>query len=195
MPAERTRMRQVREVLRLKLVGGVSTREIARRIGVTPSTVRNTLKRFQASGLGWPLPAEMTDGELESKLFAVVGTKQGHRRHLEPDWASVHRELSRKHVTLAMLLEEHIEANPASMSSKQKGRRHRRDLAQAEITRLWCAVDGGPRNARTAGQSGMAPSRHQKTAPLVVVPVRSRRSQWSSAEDHSSARTSRTYRI
>jgi transposase len=112
MPAERTSMRQVREVLRLKLVGGVATREIARRIGVTPSTVRNTLKRFQASGLGWPLPKEMTDGELESKLFAAVGTKQGHRRHFEPDWTSVHRELRRKHVTLAMLWEEYIEANP-----------------------------------------------------------------------------------
>ena len=34
MPAERTTMRQVREVLRLKFVGGVPTREIARRIGV-----------------------------------------------------------------------------------------------------------------------------------------------------------------
>ena len=34
MPAERTIMRQVREVLRLKFVGGVPIREIARRIGV-----------------------------------------------------------------------------------------------------------------------------------------------------------------
>jgi hypothetical protein len=37
MPAERTTMRQVREVLRLKFVGGVPTREIARRIGVAAS--------------------------------------------------------------------------------------------------------------------------------------------------------------
>jgi hypothetical protein len=34
MRAERTAMRQVREVLRLKFVGGVPTREIARRLGV-----------------------------------------------------------------------------------------------------------------------------------------------------------------
>jgi hypothetical protein len=33
MPAERTTMREVREVLRLKFVGGVPTREIARRLG------------------------------------------------------------------------------------------------------------------------------------------------------------------
>ena len=56
MPAERTIMRHVREVLRLKFVGGVPIREIARRIGVAASTVRATLARFQAAGLSWPLP-------------------------------------------------------------------------------------------------------------------------------------------
>ena len=39
------------------------------------------------------MPATMTDGALEAALFAAVGTKQGHRRHLEPDWAEIHREL------------------------------------------------------------------------------------------------------
>jgi transposase-like protein len=70
MPAERTIMRQVREVLRLKFVGGVPIREIARRIGVAASTVRATIRRFQAAGLSWPLPEEMTDAVLEAKLFA-----------------------------------------------------------------------------------------------------------------------------
>ena len=68
MPAERTIMRQVREVLRLKFVGGVPTREIARRIGVAASTVRATVKRFQAAGLSWPLPEELTDAALEARL-------------------------------------------------------------------------------------------------------------------------------
>jgi DNA-directed RNA polymerase specialized sigma24 family protein len=54
MAAERTTMRQVREVLRLKFVGGVPTREIAPRIGVAASTVRATLERFRAAGLNWP---------------------------------------------------------------------------------------------------------------------------------------------
>jgi Mn-dependent DtxR family transcriptional regulator len=44
-------MRQVREVLRLKFVGSLSNHEIARRLGVAPSTVRSTLKRLQAAGL------------------------------------------------------------------------------------------------------------------------------------------------
>jgi transposase-like protein len=59
MPAERTIMRHVREALRLKFVGGVPIREIARRIGVAASTVRATIRRFQAAGLSWPLPEEL----------------------------------------------------------------------------------------------------------------------------------------
>ena len=91
-------MRRVRDVLRLRSAG-VGLNEIARRVGVAPSTVLLTLKRLASTGLSWPLPAEMTDGALEAALFAAVGTKQGHRRHLEPDWAEIHRELKRKHVT------------------------------------------------------------------------------------------------
>jgi transposase len=54
--------------------------------------VRETLKRFEAAGLIWPLP-EMTDEALETKLFANAASKQSRRRHTEPDWAAVHREL------------------------------------------------------------------------------------------------------
>ena len=104
-------MRQVREVLRLT-TAGVGLNEIARRVGVASSTVRLTLKRLARAGLSWPLPAEMTDSALETALFAAAGTKQGHRRHIEPDWAEIHRELKRKHVTLTMLWDEYIERCP-----------------------------------------------------------------------------------
>jgi len=110
MPAERIAMRQVREVLRLR-AAGVSGNEIARRVGVAPSTVRLTLKRLAVAGLGWPLPAEMTDVALEAQLFTGAGKKQGHRRRSEPDWAAGHRELKRKHVTLQILWDEYIEQN------------------------------------------------------------------------------------
>jgi transposase-like protein len=112
MPAERMAMRHVREVLRLKFVGGVPTREIARRIGVAASTVRATIKRFQAAGLSWPLPEELTDAALEARLFADTGATQGRRRQVEPEWVSIHRELKRKHVTLSLLWDEYIARNP-----------------------------------------------------------------------------------
>src|SRR5947208_6628612 len=99
MPAERTTMRQVREVLRLKFVGGVPIREIARRIGVAASTVRVTRKRFQTAGLSWPLPEELTDAALEAKRFADACTKQGHRREVEPGRTAIHHERTRKQLT------------------------------------------------------------------------------------------------
>jgi transposase len=105
-------MRRVREILRLKLAAGMAVREIARRVGTAPSTVRATLDRFQAAVLSWPLPAEMSDGELEAALYGKAGAKQGHRRHAEPDWALIHRELKRKHVTLTILWEEYAAQHP-----------------------------------------------------------------------------------
>jgi transposase-like protein len=61
-------MRQVRDVMRLKATG-VAIREIARRVGAAPSTVRLTIRRLEAAGLSWPLPADMTDSALEQRLF------------------------------------------------------------------------------------------------------------------------------
>jgi transposase len=130
MPAERIAMRHVRDVLRLR-AAGVSGNEIARRVGVAPSTVRLTLTRLAAAGLSWPLPAELTDAALEAQLFTAVGKKQGHRRLVEPDWAAVHRELKRKHVTLQILWDEYIERQPG-------GYRYSRfcDLYRAWASRL-----------------------------------------------------------
>ena len=56
-------MRHVRDVIRLKSAG-MPIREIARRMGTAPSTVRLTLHRFEAAGLSWPLPDDITDTEL-----------------------------------------------------------------------------------------------------------------------------------
>jgi hypothetical protein len=103
MPAERVAMRQVREIIHLKFSACVPTREIARRLGIAASTVRETLRRLESTGLNWPLPDDMTDGNLESK--------QGHRRHAEPDWPTVHRELKRKHVTLLIVWDEYTAEN------------------------------------------------------------------------------------
>lgn len=111
MPAGRVSMRHVREILRLGC-SGISKHEIARRMGLAASTVRETLKRFAATGLPWPLPDDVTDGFLEARLYKNAGTKQGHRRIAEPDWALVHRELKRKHVTLSILWDEYIDQHP-----------------------------------------------------------------------------------
>ena len=44
MPAERVAMRRAREIIHLKFSACVPTREIARRLGIAASTVRETLR-------------------------------------------------------------------------------------------------------------------------------------------------------
>jgi len=93
-------MRHVRDVMRLK-AAGMPSREIAWRVCSAPSTIR----RFEASGLTWPLPDDVTDTVLDARLFAKAGSgsRQGQRRLTESDLATVHRELKRKHVTLSIV--------------------------------------------------------------------------------------------
>lgn len=112
MPTERIAMRRVRELLRLSRDAGLATREVARRTGVAPSTLREMFRRFERSGLAWPLPLDLADAGLETLLYGEAGTKQGRRRRVEPDWAALNRELKRKHVTLQILWDEYIETNP-----------------------------------------------------------------------------------
>jgi transposase len=71
-----------------------------------------TLRRCAAAGVVWPLEANLTDAMLEQRLFGNAGVKPGHRRHAEPDWAAVRREMRRKHVTLSILWDEYIAATP-----------------------------------------------------------------------------------
>src|SRR6478735_11454194 len=112
MPAERLEMRRVREILRYRFEQGLGHKSIAVRVGTAPSTVRETLRRAAVAGLSWPLGDDVSDSVLEAALYKAAGTKIGHRRAPEPDWAQVHRELKRKHMTLQILWDEYIGLHP-----------------------------------------------------------------------------------
>jgi hypothetical protein len=84
----------------------------------TASTVRATIKRFQAAGLSWPLPEELTDAALAAKLFADAGTKQGHRRQIEPDEPYVFAEWRVRRVGI----DYHVDVEGSS--SRNGGRDH-----------------------------------------------------------------------
>lgn len=112
MPAKRElTMRQLRYMLRLHH-DGVSARAIGRALGVARSTIQDNLRRAQASGIAWPLPAELTDDILEQRLFARAGMKTGLRRRSEPDWGTLARELKRPGVSLMVLWEEYRQSEP-----------------------------------------------------------------------------------
>ena len=104
-------MRMIREVLRLKFNCGLSDRQIAKGSGIPRTTVGDYVRRFNASGLVWPLSAALGDTHLESCLFPPPTAVPAGRRPL-PDWAHVHQELRRKGVTLFLLWQEYKAANP-----------------------------------------------------------------------------------
>jgi len=91
---------------------GAPTRAISRELGISHSTVREYLARISAAGITWPLPAEVTDQELERRLFVNGGVRAGARRYVEPDWAAVARELKRPGVNLMILWEEYRAIHP-----------------------------------------------------------------------------------
>ncbi len=104
-------MRKIREVLRLK-AAGLKIREIAVSTGAARTTVYEYLVRAESAGLSWPLPEDMDDEALESRLFPPATAELARRRPV-PDWREVHRELrSRKHVTLRLLWLEWKEGHP-----------------------------------------------------------------------------------
>jgi transposase len=103
-------MRKIRDVLRLS-AGGMSKRKIAASLGVSPTAAGECIRRARRIGLGWPLPEEMTDEALESRLYPAPATKAKDQRS-QPDWVRVHRELRRPGVTLQLLWEEHRGAYP-----------------------------------------------------------------------------------
>jgi len=67
---EKLTMKNVREVLRLKLDCNLSARKIAQTCGFARSTIGEYISRFKQSGLDWPLPSNLSDSQLAKALYA-----------------------------------------------------------------------------------------------------------------------------
>ena len=107
---KRLPMRKIREALRLR-ADGFSGRQVAQSLSLGRATISDYFRRAEIVSLGWPLPNDLSDGDLERLLFPrSAGDVQG--SYPQPDWALVHRELRRKGVTLALLWEEYRAVHP-----------------------------------------------------------------------------------
>jgi len=104
-------MRKIREVLRLRLEAGLSARQVAASLQMARSSVKDYERRLAAAGLGWPLPAELSDVELERRLFPPPPALPRAARAV-PDWSVLHQELRRPGVTLMLLWEEYKADHP-----------------------------------------------------------------------------------
>ena len=110
MPRQRLPMRKFRDVLRLS-AGGMSKRKIAASLGLSPTAAGDCIRRAKWAGLAWPLPDDLTDEALASRLHPPPTATAKDQRPL-PDWRVIHRELRRPGVTLQLLWEEHRGVHP-----------------------------------------------------------------------------------
>ncbi len=102
-------MRKTKEILRLRLGEKLSLREVARSVGNSTSTVHDTEVRAKAAGVGWPLPPDMGEADLETRLYPPAPNPRSAKAPVDMEY--IHREMRRKGVTLYLLWQEYKQAH------------------------------------------------------------------------------------
>ena len=103
-------MRRIKEVLRLKVGLGLSDTAVSRSVRIARSTVKEYLDRAAAAGLNWETAAELSEEDLDHRLFAAADTR--HPGRPLPDWEAVEKELRGRGVTLRLLWLEYLNLHP-----------------------------------------------------------------------------------
>jgi len=98
----------IREILRYKWALGRSHREVAAILGVSLGKISQAVAKARAGGLDWPGVEQLTDAELRVALYDGA---EAAARTL-PDFADVHAERQRRHVTLELLHHEYLSEYP-----------------------------------------------------------------------------------
>ena len=84
-------MRKILDILRLHFSGGLSNQIIADSLRISKGSVFNCLQRFEAAGLSWPLPEELSQTALQAKLYPKKAASQD--RTPLPDFDRILTEL------------------------------------------------------------------------------------------------------
>jgi len=117
--AFRMPMFKTKDVLRMHFEARLSRRQIARALSLSRAGVQTTIGRAEKAGLAWPLPEEMTDAALESRLYPSPTSTTGRPPIPLPDWSEVRRELTNKHVTRRIVWEEYRDKHPDGIGYSQ----------------------------------------------------------------------------
>jgi len=108
MPQQRMDIRMIKDILRLKLQGGLSHERIAQSLSISKGAVAKYLSLAGAAGLDWVSTVDLDEAVLERRLLGGGATLS---RVVEPDYPRVHIELRRKGVTLMLLWAEYRAAH------------------------------------------------------------------------------------
>ena len=113
MANTRLSMRKIKETLRLTYQCGLSRRQVAHSLKVSRSTIADYLYRAERAGISWPLSEDLTDQEIEQRLFPSEPVSVAAKPL--PDFDYIYRELKvhkKFNLTLDLLWREHKEQHP-----------------------------------------------------------------------------------
>lgn len=96
-------MTEYREILRLSSMG-LSRTSIGASLGYSRNTVADVINRAKLKEVEWPLPLELTDGDLQKILYPE---KESENSRKIPDGEKLHKEMAKSGVTLTLLWSEY----------------------------------------------------------------------------------------
>lgn len=132
MATERLSMRKTRQIIKRRMLQKMSVREVADSLDVGIGSVYNVIKRFKATSLDWPSVCELSDDQLEQRLYETVTPPKSNRDM--PSMEYVHQELHRAGVTLQLLHIEYLEQNPGGYKYTQYCEYYRRWLKKKKLS-------------------------------------------------------------
>jgi len=108
----RMRMKDIRRVIRLNQQSGLSTRQIAKSLNISRSTISDYLQRYKQSGLKLASLDGLTDSQIYASLFPVKPDAVEKHQKPFPNFGNIHTELKRRYMTRQLLWEEYRQAYP-----------------------------------------------------------------------------------
>lgn len=104
-------MRKLREILRLRLQGELSVRQIKDSLRLSLGAVQKVTSKASSLGLDWETIEQLDDQQLARHFYPQSDTRASNQFKL-PDWVDVNQELKRKGMTKHLLWEEYTQQYP-----------------------------------------------------------------------------------
>ncbi|MFH1379843.1 MAG: IS21 family transposase [bacterium] len=112
MARERISMRKLKEILRLKHECGLSNRQISKSCNIGRKAISQYCKLTEQCALSWAEAKNLTDAELEQRLYGADNRSALVQEKEIPDWNYIYQELKKPYVTLQLVWQEYKEQYP-----------------------------------------------------------------------------------
>lgn len=127
-------MRTIRELLRLALNNdNLSNRDIGRSLKVSHPTVEKYVQAIKDAGLDWAAIEQMNDEQLKKVIQSVRGRKQNLEKPMA-NYEYIHQEMKKPGVTMFLLWQEYMTANPTGYQMAQFRRYYYQYVRKIDVT-------------------------------------------------------------